>query len=471
MNNVRPQLKLLTEEQIQQTHQYALRVLSETGVRVDSPSVIEMLEKTGQVQVEDRHVRIFPELVEQTIQSTPSVIQVYDRHGNPAFRLGDDRLRFGVGVTSLYYQEPVNDNLELFTRQHMRTVTRLGNSLSNYDVVSTPGIVRDVPDELSDLYGNLEMFSNTTKPIVVLTSDESKFSPMMSMFEGLHGDLSEKPFLLPYFNPVTPLVMNSGTLLKMEVAIERGLPFIFANFSMAGATTPFMPAGNLALLLAELLAGVTISQVMKPGTPISVGMYPGYFDMKALLHFYDPQSVLLNIASAEMLAHYKIPHCGTACAGMGWGMDLMALDAYWMNILSLTLAGGGLAPFIGIGLAGKSISPCAVVYMNGVIDQALRFSNGFQLDDTQVALEEIIKVGPGGSFLSAPSTLKNYKTGYYSSPIHPRWDVEKWQAAGQPDAQEVLRKKTQAILQDLSAPDDYDVLIGKGEEYIKSLGY
>ncbi len=47
MNNARPQLTLLNEEQIQQTHQYALRILSETGVRVDSPSVIEMLEKIG----------------------------------------------------------------------------------------------------------------------------------------------------------------------------------------------------------------------------------------------------------------------------------------------------------------------------------------------------------------------------------------------------------------------------------------
>jgi len=49
MNNVRPKLTLLDEEQIQQIHQYALRILSETGVRVDSPSVVELLERAGQV--------------------------------------------------------------------------------------------------------------------------------------------------------------------------------------------------------------------------------------------------------------------------------------------------------------------------------------------------------------------------------------------------------------------------------------
>ena len=63
MNNVRPQLKLLNEEQIQQVHRYALHILSETGVRVDTPSVIEMLKKTGQVQIQGRNVRLSPEIV------------------------------------------------------------------------------------------------------------------------------------------------------------------------------------------------------------------------------------------------------------------------------------------------------------------------------------------------------------------------------------------------------------------------
>ena len=469
MNNVRPQLKLLNEEQIQQVNQYVLRILSETGMRVDSPSVIEMLKKTGQVQVQERNVKLSPEIVEQAIQSAPPVIQMYDRRGNPAFRLGDDRLRFGVGVTALYYQEPVGDNLELFTRQHMRIMTRLGSSLPNYDVISTPGIVRDVPAELSDLYGNLEMFANTTKPLVVLTSNENSFAPLLDMYERLHGDLKMKPFMMPYFNPVSPLVMNAGTLLKMGVAIERGLPFIFSNYSMAGATTPLAPAGMLAMLLAELLAGLTISQVMKPGTPISVGMLPAYFDMKSMLNFYDPQSMLLNISCAEIMANYNLPHCGTSCAGTGWGMDLIATDSYWMNALTFALTKGGLAPFIGDGLASKSISPCTVVHVHEIIDQAFRFANGFQLDDAQAALNEIAKIGPGGNFLSSPSTVKNYKTGYYISPIYPRWSMEKWQAAGQPDARQVLREKTQAMIRDLSAPEDYDVLIRKGEEYINSL--
>ena len=469
MNNVRPHLSLLTSEQIQQVHHYSLQILSETGVRVDSDAVIELLRKTGQVQIEGRNVKFSAEIVTRAIESAPPVLQIYDRRGQPLFRLGDDHLRFGVGVTALYYQEPAADNLEPFTREHMRILTRLASSLKHYDVISTLGIVRDVPEALGDFYGNLEMFANTSRPLVLLTSDEDNFVPLLGMFENLHGELGAKPFILPYFNPVSPLVMDSGTLLKMQASIDRGLPFIFSNYSMIGATTPFTPAGSLALLLAELLAGLTISQVMKPGSMITLGMLPAYFDMKSMSNFYDPQSVLLNIACAEMMAHYNLPHTGASFSGTGWGMDLIASDSYWMNTLTFAMTKGGLAPFIGDSLTSKTISPCTIVHAHEIIEQALRVADGFQLDDAQVVLAEIAKVGPGGSFLSTPSTLKNYKTGYYNSPIYPRWTMEKWQAQGQPDARQVLREKTQALIQSLPSPDDYAELIAKGEEYIRAL--
>ena len=467
MHNVRPRLTLLGEEQIHEINRYALHILSETGVRVDSLSVVEMLVRTGQIQVEGKRVRMSTELVQSAIQSAPSSIQVYDRRGNPVFDLGNDRLRFGIGVTALYYQNPVNENLELFTREHMRDLTRLGSMLPLYDVISTPGIVRDVPEYLGDLFGSLEQIANTAKPLVLLVSDEHNFISVLEMFENIHGKaLGEKPFVLPYFNPVSPLVIDSGTLLKMEASIARGLPFIFSSYSMAGASTPLTPTGTSSLLLAELLAGLVISQVMKPGTPIVLGMLPVYFDMKGLQTFYDPQSILMNLACAELMAHYGLPHCGTSGSGTGWGMDLLAADTYWMNTLTFALSKGGLAPFVGDSLGSKAISPTTIVHVHEIIDQALRFANGFQLDEAQAVLDEINKVGPGGSFLSSPSTLKNYKKGYFVSGIFPRWTMEKWQEAGQPDARQVLREKTQSILADLSAPDDYDEIMKKGNHFI-----
>ena len=274
MNNVRPKLTLMNEEQILEAHKNVLKVLSETGVRVDSPAILQMLEWKLGLKSEDRIIKFPPEIVEDAIKSTPKTIDVYDRRGEHKLKLGEDRLRFGVGVTALFYQNPVDETLDIFKRKNFQDLVRLGSSLKHYDVISTVGIVRDVPEELTDLYGSLEHIANTTKPLVLLVSDENRFPDVMQMFEMLHGDLGTKPFIIPYFNPVSPLVMNAGTVDKMKISIERGLPIIFSNYSMAGASTPLTPAGTLTLLMAELLAGLVISQTIKKARPFCSACYP-----------------------------------------------------------------------------------------------------------------------------------------------------------------------------------------------------
>jgi trimethylamine--corrinoid protein Co-methyltransferase len=447
-----------------------MKLLATTGVRVDSPSALGMLtKKVGSTMVDGRMVRFPEEIVDWAIKAAPRQIQLYDRRGIPQFTIGGegDRTRFGIGVTALYYQEPETDTPVLFQRSHMQYMVRVGNKLPHYDMVSTVGIVRDVPEHLTDLYGSLEHFANGIKPMVLLCSDEHKFDDVLRMFEALHGaDLGEKPFIMPYFNPVSPLVMNEGTVDKMKIAIERGLPVIISNYSMSGATTPITPAGTVTVLLAELLAGLVIGQLYREGAPMLLGMLPVYFDMKTLMNFYDPQSILVSLACAEMMAHYGIPHCGTSGSGTGWGMDLLAAETYWMNTLMFTLTKGGIAPFVGDTLGSKAISPQTFIYCHEIIDQALRFADGFQLDDAHVGLDEIHKVGPGKSYVSAPTTLKKYKTGYYVNPIFPRWSMEKWIEAGQPHVQKKLSDYTTAFLKDLPAPEDHEDLMQKGEEFI-----
>jgi len=459
---------MMSEEQIQDAHQNVLRVLNETGVRVDSPEILQMLERKLGLKSQDRVIKFPPQIVEEAIKSAPKTINVYDRRGELKLKLGEDRLRFGIGVTALFYQNPIDETLDIFKRENFRELVRLGSSLKHYDVISTVGIVRDVQEELGDMIGSLEHIANTIKPLVLLVSDEDRFSDVLDMFEHLNGsEVGDKPFVMPYFNPVSPLVMNAGTVDKMKIAIERGLPIIFSNYSMAGASTPLTPAGTLTLLMAELLAGLVISQTIKRGAPILLGMLPVYFDMRTMLNFYDPQSIIISVACSEMMKHYGIPHCSTSGSGTGWGMDLIAADTYWMNTLALLLSNGHLAPFIGDSLGSKSISPTTLVHCHEIIDQALRIHNGFQLDDANSAVDEIFKVGPGRSFLNQPSTLKNYKTGYYVSNVYPRYSMEKWQSAGAPPARQVLREKTQDLIKSAQAPDDYDEFIAKGEDFIR----
>jgi trimethylamine--corrinoid protein Co-methyltransferase len=411
-------------------------------------------------------VRIPPSLVEWAIQSTPHRIDVFDRPGSLRFSLGDDRTRFGVGVTNLYYQDPASDHITPFTREHMGLSVRLVGSLPQFDVVSTIGIIQDVSQSIADLYAVLEMIANTTLPVVLLISDESLFPAVLDLLEDLHGDLAKKPFTIPYFNPVTPLVLNAGTTDKMLAAIERGLPFIYSNYGMVGMSTPITPAGTLSLLVGELLAGLVFSQLVREGTPVILGSLPAYFDMKSMVDYYDPRTFLLNIACAEVMQHYHIPHAGTSGSGLGWGSDLLAAGLLWQDHLTACLSVVGLSPFVGGNLGSKAFSPALAVYSNDVIECARRFASGFKLDAASVGLEEIELAGPGGHFLTSDLTLQHYKEDYYASQVFPRISLEAWQDNGQPKALQFLRERTRQLLNESLPPEDHDDLIAKGEVFI-----
>ena len=467
--NIRPLITVLNERQVNQVHDYSLHILSSVGLKVDSERAVQAFVQAGATAEDDR-VRIPADLVQRAIDAAPSSIDIYDRHGNSAFRLGNGaETRFGIGVTALNYQNPMTDEIARFARSHMEIMVRLGNSLPSFDAISTVGIIQDITADQSDLFATLEMVANSTKPLVLLVSDDERFPAVLDLIEHLHGDVASNPFVIPYFNPVTPLVINQGTIDKMLATIDRGLPFIYSNYGMAGTTTPITPAGILALLNAELLAGLVLSQLLKEGTPIILGMLPAFFDMRWTANFYDSISYLLNLACAEMMAFYGLPHCGTSGSGMGWGADLIAGGHQWANHLLSCMGKVGLAPFVGDTLGSTTISPAVIVYANEVISQTRRLAAGFAMDDSSVAIDDIAEVGPAGNFLMAASTLEHYRTAYFESAIFPNLTVEEWQQQGCPKADERLRSHTRDLLDGIAAPEDHAELIDRGEAFIRSV--
>jgi trimethylamine--corrinoid protein Co-methyltransferase len=469
MSEAKPAIKVLTRQQIETIHKYSLEILSTTGIRVDSLQARKLFAKALDVSDSDRIVRIPAQLVDRALKTAPSTVDIYDRRGNIQFQLGNckrPQTRFGIGVTNLYYQDPATDAVTAFTRKHMELSTRLGSALSGFDVISTVGVVQDISPELADLYGTLEMIANTTKPLVILISEKQCFDTSLDLLEHLHGDLSEKPFVIPYFNPITPLVLNEDTADKMISTVERGLPFIYNNYGMSGATSPITPASNLALLNAELLAGLVFSQLIREGTPIILGSLAAGFDMQSMAGLYTPQTLLLNVACAEIMAYYELPHSGTSGSGPGWGADLPASGTLWMNHLTSCLGKVGLAPFVGGNFDSLVFSPTFVVYCDEVIRQARFFNQGFDINEASVALSEIESIGPGGNFLISDLTVALCREINFSSSIWPNLTLDQWQTKGNQPADQVLRTRTRDLLDDLPVPEEHADMIARGESFI-----
>jgi trimethylamine--corrinoid protein Co-methyltransferase len=461
-------LSLLTESQIEAVHEASLVILQKSGLRVDSERARRVYAGGG-ARIEDDRVHLYRDLVDAAIDLAPATIDVHHRTGEKAFCLGDGTTRFGVGVTNLWYQDPKTDELSPFSRSHMESGVRLSQALPQYDVISTLGVLRDLPPGVADLYAVLEMVANATKPLVILISDEKLFPAVLALLDELRGDLGGSPFVIPYLNPITPLVVNEGTSDKLLDSGERGIPAIYSNYGMAGMTTPITCAGALSFLNAELLGGLVLSQLAKPGAPIILGSLPMFFDMKTMVDFYDPQTILIDLACAEMMAHYGIPHAGTSGSGEGWGADLLAAGAGWMNQVASVLGRVGLAPFVGSTLNSKAYSPAMTVYGDEVIGQARRLAAGFQVDEESLgALEAVEQFAEEGHFLTSPTTLERYRTAYYPS-LFPHIGLEKWVELERPRADALVRERAVELLSSAPAPDDHDEILARGEELIPKL--
>jgi len=262
-------------------------------------------------------------------------------------------------------------------------------------------------------------------------------------------------------------VLNEDTTDKMIRAVERGLPLIFSNMGMSGATTPITPGGTLALLNAELLSGLVFAQLVQPGAPLVLGSIPAGFDMRNMMSLYTPHTMLLNLACAEMMDYYGLPHSGTSGSGPGWGADLPAAGALWLNHLTACLGKVGLAPFVGGNLDSLVFSPAMVVYAGEVIRQARRFADGFSLDAEAVDTGDIATVGAGGNFLASEATCTLFRAMMEAHPLWPAMTLEQWRERGRPRAHDMLVRHTRELLSSLRAPADAAQLAERGRAFIE----
>jgi len=469
--NVRPNLQLLSPEQMNEVHQYSIRILEDTGIEVESTEALRIFEKSDAVKVRGGVVYLKEELINHAIKQAPSSISVFNKAGDTAFQLGNkqgNETHFGIGVTNTWFQNIESEQVELFTRKHMQHSTRLGDLLDNYSMVSTLGIPSDVAAETVDLFAALDMYANTSKPLVLLISGDHQINQVFDLLSYLHGDISEKPFCIPYVNPITPLVLNSSTTDKMIASIHHGLPLMYSNYSMIGGTSPMTPGGSLSLLNAELLAGLVFSQLVREGSEIILGSLPAAFNMSNMGSYYTPVSYLLNLACAEMMNHYEIPHCGSSGSVNGRGADLLTSGHLWLNHLSSCMGKIGCAPFVGGNFDSLVFSPASTVLSSQIIGESRKFADGFALNDEVVNLHEIHEVSHGGDFFTSEQTLASLNELGNSETLWPSMSLNEWKEQGMPSPGEELIEHTREVYSKAQKDsEDAMDLIKKGEEYIE----
>ena len=234
-----------------------------------------------------RAIRVSPEMVDAALKTVPASFVLHGRR-DPGMDLliERDRVYYGMGGTS----EPMFWDYDLWrprqpTKADMVASTRIGHALPNIDFVQTLCMSGDMPTDQIFFHDFDAIFRNTTKPTVLNILERPFTQLLLGMAAAASGGeeaLREQPSMLGIVTPVSPLkiaVMNEGII----DAVEAGIPILYSPGPMMGATGPATVAGTLALTTAEVLFGVVLTQLIKPGR--QGGAQAGY---RRLRHADDP---------------------------------------------------------------------------------------------------------------------------------------------------------------------------------------
>jgi len=209
----RPTLTFLTPEQLDTIHRASLSILSETGLNVHSEPVRDMMASAGAKVKDNLRVFIDSDLVEKSLKSAPSCINVYDRNRNQSMCLEGTNTYFGTGSDLNFTVDSQSQQRRESTLKDVELSARLCEKLENIDFVMSYAIPTDIPQSKYETEQFRVMLENTTKPIMMTVfSGLEAFENMHKMAcESCGGqdEFSQSPNYIVYGQFVSPLQHDS----------------------------------------------------------------------------------------------------------------------------------------------------------------------------------------------------------------------------------------------------------------------
>ncbi len=445
-------LKIISESDIQRIHNAALALLDEPGVFSESDLFLDIFQKGGaRIDRSARIIHVPADMVAAALKSAPNSFVLHGRN-DPAMDLliEPGRVYYGMGGTS----EPLFWDYALWqsrkpAKADMVLSTRVGHALPNIDFVQTLCMSGDMPTDHIFFHDFDAIFRNTTKPTVINILERPFTAHLLEMTAAASGGeeaLRQKPSVMGIVTPITPLkiaVMNEGIV----DAVNAGVPILYSPGPLMGATGPATVAGTLALTTAEVLFGLVLTQLVKPGASIVLKPDTDVFDMRTTQCTYgSPEQNLGKVAMVQMARHYNLPIYGLGGGVEGKVPDAEAASEAMMSMLLNGLAGMTLSQSLGTLAWGLYGSPEMVVICDELAHMIKRVLTGITINDDTLAVDVIREVGYGGSFLQHDHTARHFRQELYFPNLFRRQTIDQWQKSGGKMIHEVAHERVQDIL-------------------------
>lgn len=447
-----PEYRVLNEAQIKRIHCATLELLETVGIKVLHEEALEMLHGAG-CRVKSDNIVLIPNwLVEECIRTAPSRITIYNRLGEEAMRLEGNRKHYGMGTDLVHTYDLETGEIRQSRLQDVVNAAKIANTLEEIDFTGSYALPYDSPMNMSYIDSFKAQIENSIKPIFFTAAgviDLAVINNIAAAAVGGPDILKEKPIHIHYSEPLTPLTHTVGAVQKLFYCADNLIPVNYTPGMMSGATAPITLAGAITVGNAEALSGLVMHQLRRKGAPIISGFGMSTLDMKTTACVYAcPEYRLAISACADLYHYYGVPMWGTAGVSDANCIDQQAGMEWGISLLTSALDGANLIHDVGYLGQGMIGHPAALVICAEIISYAKRLARGFSIDDSDISMDVIRKVGPQGDFLNTHHTLKGFRKEHWLPELSNRMPLATWNSFGSKTLLDKAVEKATKILKE-----------------------
>ncbi|WRH61262.1 MAG: trimethylamine methyltransferase family protein [Fuscovulum sp.] len=451
-----PNFEILNEEALQIIEWNAETVLEEIGVNfVENPEALVRWKNAG-ADVQGERVRIPRGLARKLCATAPREFTQHARNPERNVEVGGRNL-----VLAPVYGPPFVRDMEggrrYATIHDFQNFVKLGY-MSKWlhhsgGTVCEPTDVAVNKRHLDMLHAHMVL---SDKPYMGSVTEPSRAEDSVAMSKILFGSdfVDQNTVMTSLININSPLTFDGIMMGALEVYARANQAAIISPFIVGGAMAPVTVAGTLTQVLAEVLAGVAYSQLIRAGAPVIFGAFVTSIDMNSgAPTFGTPEAAHITYGAGQLARRLGLPY---RSGGSFCGSKLPDAQAAYetANSLNMALLAGVNFMLHACGwLEGGLVSSYEKYVMDAdQLGTLHHLAQGIFMDANGQGMDAIREVGPGGHYLGCEHTQANFKSAFWRSDLFDYKPFETWAEEGSRDTMQLANERVKKQLNDYQQP-------------------
>ncbi|TFG08074.1 MAG: hypothetical protein EU539_03330 [Promethearchaeota archaeon] len=472
------QLQVLADDEIDLIHKSTLELLESVGVMIESAEAKALLKENGAIVSDDSNnnwVKFPQELVMEQLKHVPDSFTLWGPDESFSFTVDTKSTQFATVGTPVKIYDPqskkeVRKTLLEDTIKQIRIVDSLKNIMcSHVDVWPN-----DIPFLELHCHAIKAWAENSRKAYGLGCYGRLASQDMMnltSIIVGGEEKLIKKPRLIGFFNPTSPLMLTKIMLNGLFIFAKYEQPTIIAPAASAGSTAPVTLAGLITQTNMEILASITLTQLIKRGAPVFYSTMSAPMDPSTgNVAWGSIETGLITSAFAQLGRYYNIPSRGPGAVTESKCFDIQNGFERFMTLLCAASSGINYITCAGTYESSLAEALELLVIDDELIDIIKRGMDGIRVNDDTIGKEEITKIASSTrNFLGTKHSVKNIRKEIFVPKLVDRDRRGTWKKHGSKDIIQRARDKVDKILEKQKGPGLSPEVEQKIEEYTKKV--